>query len=336
MGLPDLASVLAEHGLADSPEEALRHDGWSGARLTRVTRADGKQFVLKRDGLARDWIARATGDRSVVREAQLVAARPAMPPPVRLPHLAAAQDGDDVVLVMPDLTGTLLTWEAPVDEATLDRVLAALAALHAAPWHEQISAGFPWTALDARLLLLTRHAAASYEAEGNHVGERFRLGWDAFDRQAPPAARHLIDELTAAPGPLLAALERLRGAGLHGDLKLGNVGLGEDGTAWLIDWQMTLVAPVAVELGWFLVCNVAGLPVGPDEVLERYRRATGRAADDAWAKERDLALVAGLLLRGWRKGLDAEAGLALPTGSSAAEDLQWWAREAVLAAARRL
>ena len=36
---------------------------------------------------------------------------------------------------------------------------------------------------------------------------------------------------------------------------------------------MTLVAPVAVELGWFLVCNVAGLPVPPDDVLERYRVA---------------------------------------------------------------
>jgi hypothetical protein len=336
VGLPDLASVLAEHGLAGAPEEPLRHDGWSGAHLTRVTRADGERFVLKRDGLARDWIARATGDEAVLREAQLAAARPTMPSPVRLPHLAAAHDGGDVVLLMPDLTGTLLTWEAPVDAATLDRVVAALAALHATPWHKQLALTFPWTPLGTRLGLLTRRAAASYEAEGNPVGERFRLGWDAFDRQAPREARGLVDDLTAAPEPLLAALQRLPKAGLHGDLKLGNVGLAEDGTAWLIDWQMTLVAPVAVELGWFLVCNVAGLPLAPDAVLERYRRAAGRAADDAWAKDRDLAIVVGLLLRGWRKGLDAEAGLALPTGTSAAEDLQWWAGEAVLAAARRL
>jgi len=336
VGLPDLASVLAEHGLAGAPEEPLPNDGWSGAELTRVTRADGERFVLKRDGLARDWIARATGDASVLREAELVAARPAMPPPVRLPHIAAARDGEDVVLVMPDLTGSLLTWEAPVDAATIDRVVTALAALHSRPWHEGLAPAFPWTPLGARLGLLTRRAATSYEGEGNPVGERFRLGWDAFDRQAQPAARDLVDELTAAPEPLLAALERLPSAGLHGDLKLGNVGLDADGTAWLIDWQMTLVAPVAVELGWFLVCNVAGLPLAPDAVLERYRRAAGRAADGTWAHERDLAIVVGLLLRGWRKGLDAEAGLALPTGTSAAEDLQWWTEEAVLAAARRL
>ena len=39
----------------------------------------------------------------------------------------------------------------------------------------------------------------------------------------------LIARLTADPAPLFAALDRLPAAGLHGDLKLGNVGLAEDG-----------------------------------------------------------------------------------------------------------
>ena len=123
---------------------------------------------------------------------------------------------------------------------------------------------------------------------------------------------------------------------MHGDLKLGNVGLADDGTVWMIDWQMTLVGPIAVELGWFLVANVAGLPMSPDAVLERYRLTAGVAADDDWAAQRDLAIVTGMLLRGWRKGLDADAGLTLPTGASAAEDLAWWASAAVEAADRRL
>ena len=159
------------------------------------------------------------------------------------------------------------------------------------------------------------------------------LGWDAFDRQAPAAARALIDDLTANPEPLLAALARLPAAGLHGDLKLGNVGLASDGRVWLIDWQMTLVAPVAVELGWFLV-NVAGLPLGPDDVLEGYRVAAGIPADDAWAAQRDLAILVGLVLRGWRKGLDAEAVLELPTGVTATDDLAWWCERAVAAEPR--
>jgi hypothetical protein len=334
--LPDLAALLDAHGLAGVAETPLPNDGWSGARLTRLRRADGARFVLKRDSLELDWIARVTGDQVVLREAQLVLAAPVLPSPVRLPHLGVARDSDMVALLMPDLTGTLLRWEHPVDHATTDRVLAALGALHAAPWQARLPAGFPWTDLRRRVLLLTRRAASAYEAGGLPVGERFRLGWDAFDRQARPPVRKLIDWLTADPEPLLAALGRLPKAGLHGDLKLGNAGPAESGTVWMIDWQMTLVAPIAVELGWFLVCNVAGLPLTPADALERYRVLAGIADDDAWAAQWDLAVLVGLLLRGWRKGIDAEAGVVHPNGKDAAWDLAWWGEAALGAAARRL
>lgn len=331
----ELTGLLERHGLLGQPQEAMRHDGWSGARLTRITRADGARFVLKQDSRALDWIARVTEDRTL-REAELVRARPSMPSPVRLPHLGVARAGDDVYLLMPDLTGTLLTWEAPIDPSTLDRVLDALAALHREPWQGQLPQGFPWTDLRRRVLLLTRRTADAYEADGLAVGERFRLGWDAFDRQARPPARALIEQLTADPEPLFAALARLPDAGLHGDLKLGNVGPAPDGAVYLIDWQMTLVAPIAVELGWFLVANVAGLPLPPEDALEGYRRAAGLPDDDLWAAQRDLAILVGLMLRGWRKGFDAEDGLTLPHGGSAVDDLRWWGDQAVAAAARRL
>ena len=50
----------------------------------------------------------------------------------------------------------------------------------------------------------------------------------------------------------------------------------------------------------------------------------------------DLAWIVGLLLRGWRKGRDAEAGVTLASGVAAIDDLAWWCRQAVEAAARRL
>jgi hypothetical protein len=237
---------------------------------------------------------------------------------------------------MPDLSATLIPWEQPIGLADLDRVLDALAALHRDPWPAQLDPAFPWCDLEQRLTLLTRRSAAAYEAEGNGVGVRFRQGWEAFDRRASPAARSLIAGLTADPAPLIAALGRLPAEGLHGDLKLGNVGLAPDGAVDLIDWQMTLVAPIAVELGWFLVANVAGLPLPPDEVLERYRQLAGVPDDGAWAEQRDLSIVVGLLLRGWRKGLDAEADLDLPDGRTARQDLEWWSTSAEEAAGRRL
>jgi len=336
MTYPPLAEVLAANGLTGVAEEPLQTDGWSGARMTRLERGDGARFVIKRDSLALDWIARETGDVPELREAVLAHARPQLPGPVRLPHLGVGADGDVVGLLMPDLTGTLLRWESPVTEAQVGRVLAALASLHGEPWQRSLPASFPWTDLRQRVLLLTRRSAARYEAAGNPVGRRFRDGWDAFDRHAPAAARELIDALTRDPELLFSALARVPAVGLHGDLKLGNAGLGDDSTVWLIDWQMTLVAPVAVELGWFLVCNVAGLPMPPDDVLERYRRAAGLEDDDAWKTQRDLSLIVGLLLRGWRKGLDADAALVTACGWSAGDDLAWWGREAAEAARRRL
>lgn len=332
----DLPALLEEHGLARATEEPLPNDGWSGARLTRLTGPDGARYVIKRDSLALDWIARVTDDAPLLREAQLALASPAMPAPVRLPHLGVARDGDSIALLMPDLTGTLLRWEHPADLATTDRILAALAALHGEPWQAQLPLDFPWTDLRRRILLLTRTSAAAYERDGLAVGERFRHGWDAFDRQVRPAVKNLIDAMTADPEPLLAALGRLPNAGLHGDLKLGNAGPATDGTVFMIDWQMTLVAPIAVELGWFLVCNTAGLRITPEDALERYRVAAGLPDDDAWHAQWDIAVLTALLLRGWRKGLDTEAGAVYPNGKAAAWDLAWWGSQALGAAARRL
>ena len=51
-----------------------------------------------------------------------------------LPHLGVARDGDEVALLMPDLADVLIRWEQPIDVATLERVLDALAALHREPW----------------------------------------------------------------------------------------------------------------------------------------------------------------------------------------------------------
>ena len=331
-----LADLLAEHGLDGVPEAPMQHDGWSGAVMTRLTRGDGARFVIKRDSLARDWIARETGDHPELREGLLIRATPRMPRPVTLPHLGVARDGEDVVLLMPDLTDVLIRWEQPIDVPTLERVLDALAALHRDPWHAQLPVSFPWTDRPRRLLLLTRTAAAAYDADGLPFGARFAQGWDDFDRLVRPPARGLIAGLTADPAPLFSALDRLPVVGLHGDLKLGNVGLAADGTVPMIDWQMTMLAPVAVELGWFLVANVAGLPIQPDDVLERYRLAADLPDDHAWAAQRDLAVIVGLFLRGWRKGLDTEAGVVYANGLAAAKDLAWWAANAVAAAERRL
>ena len=382
-----LAELLDAHGLTTVPETPFPNDGWSGASLTRLVRpADGRPFILKRTSWAADWIARSTRDHAL-REGFVAAMPLPLPDQLVAPYHGAAADGTSVAILMPDLSGQLLAWErAPgepaIEIASVERILDALARLHALPWPiaDLPDAATVWPSAPARerLLLLAPRSSALLAADGVAAGTRFLAGWAAFDRLATPAARELVGRLEREPGPLLTALDGLPRTGIHGDLKFANVAFLGDGRVALIDWQMTALAPVAVELGWLLVSNSAALPEPPDAILERYRRAVATIAGspvgavapfdrtaglpsastpalqailggDAkphfrslegtlgdWDAQLDLSWIVGLLLRGWRKGLDAEAGVTLASGVPADDDLAWWCDRAVEAVGRRL
>jgi hypothetical protein len=336
--LEPLDSLLGRHGLAHADEEPFPNDGWSGASLTRLRATDGRPFILKRDSLERDWIARATADRPVLREAWFAGHGPRLPWPARAPYLGAGR-GDaaaEVGILMPDLSEVLFDWNATLSIDQLERVLEALAVLHGHDWADTLDAGQPaWTPWLERLTLICRSSLEQPGPARDAVADRLLPGWDAWDRLAPPEARSVIGALAADPGPLLDALGLQPSTLIHGDLKLANAGIAADGTVELVDWQMVMVAPVAIELGWFLVANVNALPLPPAAVLERYWSRRGPDATEQ-AREDDLAMLVGLLLRGWRKGMDAEAGITLASGVSAADDLAWWSERAVEAAARVL
>jgi hypothetical protein len=347
--LEPLDQLLHRHGLSGKSEEPFPNDGWSGASLSLLRRGGGDRFILKRDSLARDWIAQATNDGPILREAWFAAHGPSLPSPIRAPYLGASVDGDEFGILMPNLTGVLFDWDAPISVAELDRVLSGLAKFHGYPWSvpDVLEPG-PWCPIPERLTLICR---ASLERPGparDAVGGRILPGWDAFDRRAPFEIGQLIHSLGEDPSPLVTALATMPSTLIHGDLKLANVGIASDGSINLVDWQMVSVAPVAVELGWFLVSNVASLPLPPDQILERYASKLEYSIADAEADRRwvggaglhqdgvDAAILVGLLLRGWRKGADAEAGLTLASGVSAAEDLAWWCGRALEAAGRIL
>jgi hypothetical protein len=332
------------------------------------------RFVLKRTSPSTDWIVRATRDIAM-RETVVAGGQLRLAEPLVAPYLGTGSAGESVAILMPDLSAELIAWERPIDDATLTRVLDAAARLHAMPWAEYRATtsdwDWPWCPLRERLLMLSRPFAERYRDEGVAVGDRFLAGWDAFDRSAPAAARDLVEHLVAEPAPLLDALGRLPRTGLHGDLKLANVAPLEDGRVALIDWQLMALGPVAVELGWLIVSNSASLREPPDAVMTAYQAAAVRAAGESlamgrawihgppvgpemerdpdrlpprgldatlgdWDAQLDLTWIVGLLLRGWRKGLDAEAGAVLASGVPAGDDLDWWSARAVDAADRRL
>ena len=342
----ELADLLGAHDLAGLPQEPLDHDGWSGADLRGIGRGD-EHFVLKRTSWERDWIVRATNDADL-REAWAGSLFPVGSPwlPAELAGtcLGVARDGNGAALLMPDLGAELIPWERPeragLNETTVERVLRAVAALHVGLASPPASwSAAPWCPWAERLLLLSPAAATRYQREANPVGDVFAAGWAAFDRLAPKGARRLVRELAADVSPLVEALGALPATVLHGDLKLSNTALVDDRVG-LIDWEMVMLGPIAVELGWLLVSNVALLPEPPDVVLERYHGiVVGYGDPDVigdWEAQSELAILVGLLLRGWRKGADAEAGVVHPTGISAVDDLSWWCRRALEVAEHRL
>ena len=359
------ADLRADWGFDD--ERPLETDGWSGSTFTEIIRFGGRQrLILKRTSPGIDWIVRATRDDGI-REATM--------PSVLLGEFAPfgrvvssiirgfldagiGVDGSAVIL-LEDLSATLGAWprtdSVVLTVEGLDHLLSSIGILHASHWSNSVEIGWRrqemtplWCPLPERLTLLTRRSAERYAADGNPVGPIFLRGWEGFERHAPADALALIETLGADPAPLVTALDGLPVRGLHGDLKLANA--ATDGA--LIDWQMMLRAPVAVELGWFLVVNSAELPLPPDAVLGRYRDALAHARgwevidqtemDEVeaivgdWDAQVDLAAIVGLLLRGWRKGQDADDGITLGSGIAAADDLDWWCRRAVEAAGRRL
>jgi hypothetical protein len=349
--LRPIRDLLREHGLDGVREEPFPNDGWSGASMTLLRRGGGDRFVLKRDSLARDWIARATNDGPILREAWFAADHPTLPAPVRAPYLGVARDEDTFAVLMPDLTGVLFDWDAPIATEQLERVLGALTELHGYPWTTSgdLPGDAPWCAVRERISLICRSSLERPGPARDAVADRLLPGWDAWDLLATPAARDVVASLSDDPQPLIDALASQPATLIHGDLKLANAGIAADGTVVMVDWQMVMVAPIAVELGWFLVSNVSSLPLPPDEVLSRYARRLADAGRDreldgwppdpaVWLDQAavDAAIVVGLLLRGWRKGMDAESGITLASGVSAADDLAWWCERAVEAAARIL
>ncbi len=333
--LEPLSDLLGRNGVDASTEEPFPNDGWSRATMTRLwSRDGGRRFILKRDSLERDWIARATADRPLLREAWFAVHGPELPWPIRAPYLGAGRDGStgELGILMPDLSDVLFDWNATLTMDQLDRVMDAMAILHMRDWQGALDRGSGrWTPWRERLTLICRPSLERTGSAHEAVADRILRGWDAWDRAATPAARAIVADLAVDPQPLLDALLAEPSTLLHGDLKLANAGIAPDGAIDIVDWQMVMVAPVAIELGWFLVSNVNALPLPVDAVIDRYR-SFGVLREQGL----DAAILVGLLLRGWRKGYDTEAGLTLASGVTAADDLAWWCDRAVEAAGRIL
>ena len=106
----------------------------------------------------------------------------------------------------------------------------------------------------------------------------------------------LYRQITVEPHPAFEiALRWLRGrqpacanvALVHGDFRIGNVMVGEEGLRAVLDWELAHVGDPFEDLGWLCVRSwrfgVDHLPLGGigrrEELFEAYAKASGRAVD---------------------------------------------------------
>lgn len=314
--LHHVASLLRAHGLPSSGWAEIEQQGFSGARIYRRADREGVPHVLKVTSAQSDWIMRATSDRTC-REAVLASAAGLRADLIGSPAIGSARDGGVCSILMRDISEHLLANEV-LTHRQFEAVVRGIGRMHSLRPPDEVDV--PWCSIDDRLTLFEPDPE---KLAGFRIADDILRGWKLFFDSAPKDVADLVRSLFADLCPLKNALGRLPNQLLHGDLKLDNIGVRPDGTLSLIDWSMTSIAPAAIDLGWFLAMNSRNLPVSLDETMAAYASYSTMESRLRELHE-SVTILCGLLIRGWRKALDAEAGQPA--------ELRWWCERAATAA----
>jgi hypothetical protein len=294
-------------------------DAKSGSSLERVV-IDGERFVLKQLHVDGDWTMRGFGD---------LACRPvevwtsglldAVPPTIDHAVVGAAsglgRNGWGGALLLHDVSDHLV----PPGDAVLPledhhQLLDHMADLAAAFWEpsglpELLSLESRWTAFGPGWM--TAEEALGWPDAVPRIAAD---GWARFAERAPADVARLIDDLRVDAGPLVRAARRTPQTFLHGDWKLGNLGVAEDRTV-LLDWTYPGIGPVAHDLAWYLALNRARLPESKEASIDALRSSLERraiATDDWWDAQVGVCLLGALVQFGWEKALGDD------------DELGWW------------
>jgi aminoglycoside phosphotransferase (APT) family kinase protein len=309
-------SSLLELAIERTPLAAP--DGKSGSSLERVILADGHTLVVKRIRPADDWLMRATGDTgrlALMWERGLLAR---VPPIIEHAIVAVEPDADGFLVVMRDVSAALLPDHLVLSRAQSQRILEAAGALYATFWREQADG----LCTVGDLYRMLSPAMAERERAGSDVVPKLvGRGWEIFADVVPADVADAVFAILDEPGLLARELVRHETTLIHGDLKLGNIGL-LPGRVVLLDWDRLGVAPPAVDFAWYLAINATRIAAPAEQVIDDFRAVLGEHHDE---RALTLALIGGLVQLGWNKALDA-TGRDEAVRARERTGLDWWVR----------
>jgi len=282
------AAPLAAHAVSSEQIDA----GASSAILRRLRFADGSTLVAKHLTPELDWMMRATGDAGRAARLWIDGTMDRCPPEIDPALVRIEDDGSGgFVLYMRDVR--FHPQSVRFDARDVDRILGALAALHAAFWDERVPG--LCSLADLLTLLAPGHVG---RIEVRDFAEAVRTGWETFGEVAPPDIADAVLSLLADPRPLVERLDATGTTLLHADPHFDNAVLEPDRLV-LIDWTLATQGPPAVDFAWFLDHSIQLIDATHDEVAAAFLRAErGRVSREAL----DLGLLSELLSTGWECG----------------------------------
>jgi Phosphotransferase enzyme family len=306
--------------------------GKSGAALERVV-VRGEVHILKHLDLAQDWTMRASGclrgaplvlwERGILARLPDCFNQPIVG--VALEPASGPPPSGGCALLMRDVA----RWLVPVTDEPISLPQHLSFVQHMAAMHARFWDGGP--ELDVvpamhRYLELSEWMAQAEQAVGSDhlVPQLVAKGWPMLANAAPAAAAAVLP-LARDPGPLVQALASTPQTLVHSNWKLDNLGSDEQGRTVLLDWEQPGRGAALSDLAWYLAINCRRLPQSKEAAIAAYRDALescGIRTAGWFDRQLGLSLLGALVLFGWEKALGGYD-----------EELAWWERQAVRAAA---
>jgi len=318
-----------------SPLNTVGYAGAAHERLELVLQGGARRnLVVKRTRPSADWTSIRSGDQTG-REAALLA-EPALASVwdvFACPYHAFAIDRGEIALVMDDLTPFLFPdVRQPLEPGQEERLLGAIAALHATFWTEAEKSS---AALDLPILAGPHHHVGILDAccaadpaavalLPENLRDSVTRGWTAALERLPPP---LFALMTTPAAELSPFWERLPRTLVHGDVKVANFALLPDGRVAAFDWAIVGAAPASIDIGWYLAVNATRLAGSKEDTLARYRRLltarlTEPLSNALWATLVRSAIIFGARMLLWSKALAVEA-----ERPGALAEWNWWVEQ---------
>lgn len=289
------------------------HPGLSGASLESLVLRDGQRLILKKQSPASDFVMRRAHDEGRVLRMWSEGVLARIPEPIDHAIVAVGREGDEIAVVMRDLTDALVGDRIITREENL-RILAAVARMHEEFWGAEI----PY--LCSLRDWVSRFSPLQGDTD-HPLWDLIARGWDLFADVVPSDVVQAVHEIHRDPEPMARALEAKEKSLVHGDLRLANIGL-QPNRVVLLDWgSFTAMAPPAMEFAWYLAISWAQIDADIDDIVADFRAISGQRFDP---NALDLGFLLAFAHLGWNKALAATGNPDAATRARELEHIDWW------------